>query len=89
MVISRRQHAALQQRLDETLDTPVRVALAMCYGNPSIGAGLAELRDAGATRVLVLPLYPQYSGDIECRDFRCRDRRTAWLARRAGTALYQ
>jgi ferrochelatase len=61
LVISRRQHAALQAALDARLDTPVRVALAMCYGNPSIPAGLAELRDAGVRRVLVLPLYPQYS----------------------------
>jgi ferrochelatase len=61
LVVSRRQHAALQQALDTRLGVPVRVALAMCYGNPSIPAGLAELRDAGVRRVLVLPLYPQYS----------------------------
>lgn len=61
LVISRRQHAALQAALDARLDVPVRVALAMCYGNPSIAAGLAELREAGVRRVLVLPLYPQYS----------------------------
>jgi ferrochelatase len=61
LVISRRQHAALQQALDARLDVPVRVALAMCYGKPSIAAGLAELREAGVRRVLVLPLYPQYS----------------------------
>jgi ferrochelatase len=61
MVISRRQHAALQDRLDEKLESQVKVALAMCYGSPSIAHGLAELRDAGVRRVLVLPLYPQYS----------------------------
>jgi len=35
--------------------------LAMRYGNPSIASGLARLRRRGATHVLVLPLYPQYS----------------------------
>ncbi len=33
----------------------------MTYGNPSIGHALDELRAAGATRIVVLPLYPQYS----------------------------
>ena len=40
----------------------VLVRHAMRYGNPGIAAGLDELRAAGVTRVLVLPLYPQYSG---------------------------
>jgi ferrochelatase len=61
LVISEQQRAALQSALDEALPGPVSVALAMRYGNPSIAAGLAELREAGARRVLVLPLYPQYS----------------------------
>ena len=61
MVISRKQHAALQARLDAQGGPPVKVALAMRYGQPSIAAGLQELCDAGAKRVLVLPLYPQYS----------------------------
>jgi ferrochelatase len=61
LVISKQQQAALQQQLSDTLPGPVHVALAMRYGNPSIATGLAELREAGARRVLVLPLYPQYS----------------------------
>ena len=40
----------------------VTVRWAMRYGSPSIGSVLDELRAQGATRVLVLPLYPQYSG---------------------------
>jgi protoporphyrin/coproporphyrin ferrochelatase len=35
---------------------------AMRYGAPSIPTVLQELKQAGADRVLVLPLYPQYSG---------------------------
>jgi ferrochelatase len=40
----------------------VQVAYAMRYGNPSIPAQLDALKAAGATRILVLPCYPQYSG---------------------------
>jgi ferrochelatase len=39
----------------------VEVELAMRYGNPSIEAGLEKLRDKGITRIIVFPLYPQYS----------------------------
>ena len=34
----------------------------MTYGSPSVAAGLDKLDAAGARRVIVLPLYPQYSG---------------------------
>ena len=40
----------------------VVVRCAMRYGNPSVASVLTELKDSGVTRVLVLPLYPQYSG---------------------------
>ena len=40
----------------------VTVRYAMRYGNPSIASVLDALKAQGATRVLVLPLYPQYSG---------------------------
>ena len=39
----------------------VTVRYAMRYGNPSIAHGLDELKAQGATRILILPLYPQYS----------------------------
>mgnify|MGYP000867474674 CR=1 FL=1 len=37
------------------------VALAMRYGEPSIPAAIEGLRASGATKLLVLPLYPQYA----------------------------
>jgi ferrochelatase len=40
----------------------VRVLPAMRYGQPAIGAQLQALHHEGVRRVLVLPLYPQYSG---------------------------
>jgi ferrochelatase len=38
-----------------------QVELAMRYGEPSIPSAIDRLRAAGATKLLVLPLYPQYS----------------------------
>lgn len=38
------------------------VRAAMRYGQPSIQSGLVELRDLNCTKILVLPLYPQYAG---------------------------
>ncbi len=40
----------------------VTVRYAMRYGNPSIASQLDALKAEGASRVLVLPAYPQYSG---------------------------
>ena len=62
VAISRRQAAALQPLLEQRCQGPVHVALGMRYGQPSIAAALRQLRDAGARRIVVLPLYPQHSG---------------------------
>lgn len=40
----------------------VTVRYAMRYGNPSIASVMDELKAQGATRVLIVPAYPQYSG---------------------------
>jgi ferrochelatase len=61
LTISRRQHKALAAELAKRFGCEVPVALGMRYGNPSIKTALEELRDAGARRILVLPMYPQYS----------------------------
>ncbi|AMN45639.1 ferrochelatase [Steroidobacter denitrificans] len=37
------------------------LALGMSYGSPSIPQALMQLRNAGVRRLIVLPLYPQYS----------------------------
>ncbi|WP_428622896.1 ferrochelatase [Sedimenticola sp.] len=69
LVISRAITDALQQRLDERLDSPAKVVLAMRYGSPSIEDGLETLRQANAQRILVLPLYPQYSATTTASTF--------------------
>ena len=58
LAISQAQH----RRLAEVMGPDIRVELAMRYGRPAIASGLEALRRAGARRILVLPLYPQYSG---------------------------
>lgn len=69
LAIGRRQQAALQALLAKRGRGPVKVALGMRYGNPSISRALAELRAAGARRVLLLPLYPQYSAATTASTF--------------------
>ncbi len=54
--ITRRQTEAMQAALGPDL----RVAHAMRYGNPSIGATLDGLFAVGCRRILIAPLYPQY-----------------------------
>jgi ferrochelatase len=53
--------AKLQESLREQRPGPISVACAMRYGKPAIGAALRELAASGARRLLVLPLFPQYS----------------------------
>ncbi|MEE9142913.1 MAG: ferrochelatase [Gammaproteobacteria bacterium] len=53
---------SVSDALDRALGFEVPLALGMRYGNPSIPQALAELSDKGAERIIVLPLYPQYSG---------------------------
>ncbi|MGO4504343.1 MULTISPECIES: ferrochelatase [unclassified Dyella] len=53
--------ARLQDKLSETCAEPVRVALAMRYGQPSVPAQIERLQREGVRHLLVLPLYPQYS----------------------------
>ncbi|MCP4077041.1 MAG: ferrochelatase [Gammaproteobacteria bacterium] len=52
----------LSERLTEKLGDSCTTVLAMRYGNPTIRQGMETLQSAGAQRIIVLPLYPQYSG---------------------------
>lgn len=56
MVYSKRQVEKLRKRVD------MPVELGMTYGNPSLQAGVEALLAQGVEEVIVLPLYPQYSG---------------------------
>ncbi|NVD07228.1 ferrochelatase [Vibrio sp. JPW-9-11-11] len=56
MVYSKRQ----AEKLQALIDMPVE--LGMTYGNPSLQTGLEALVAQGVEDIIVLPLYPQYSG---------------------------
>jgi ferrochelatase len=70
--------AAMQDRLPG-----LRVAWAMRYGNPAMAATVAALRADGVRRIVVLPLYPQYSTTTTASVTDVVER----VAREAGDAL--
>jgi len=51
----------MQEQLARRLSGSVYVELAMSYGEPSISGALQKLFEKYVRRVIVLPLYPQYS----------------------------
>lgn len=66
---------ALQDELNKR-GRQVEVVWAMRYGNPSMVEALRDLRDRGFSRIVVLPMYPQYSAatsgtvfDVIAREF--------------------
>lgn len=68
--ISERQAASLQLKLNRKYgDKHCIVELGMTYGNPSIPAAMQKLKQAGCTKMVVLPLYPQYSGSTTAASF--------------------
>lgn len=66
---TQRQCAALQAKLDDLLPGPVRVEAGMRYGSPALAEALHKLSEAGARRILLLPLYPQYSASTIASTF--------------------
>jgi len=52
---------ALCEGLQNLLADNAKVRLAMRYGEPDIRSRLVSLRDEGVRKLIVLPLYPQYS----------------------------
>lgn len=60
-VHTEKQAALLQGYLGERSKAPFVVEYAMRYGQPSIPAVMRKLAEQGCRRLLVVPLYPQYS----------------------------
>ena len=55
-------HSQAQTRgLQERLGTAYRVVLGMRYGEPSIARAVQSLEQEGVERILVFPMYPQFS----------------------------
>lgn len=62
LVTSQAQAEGVRSRLAARAGRPVVAAVAMRYGNPSTAAAVEALIEAGADRIIALPMYPQYAG---------------------------
>jgi ferrochelatase len=60
-VHTERQAKLLRGYLGQSGQGGVVIEWAMRYGEPSVAGALDRLKSAGCTRILVMPLYPQYS----------------------------
>ena len=69
----------IEDKLSARLSGAVHVEVGMSYGNPSIESALAKLHANFVRRIVVLPLYPQYSGTTTASVF---DAVTRILSRR-------
>lgn len=67
--ISKKQADAIQQYFDQYDGKNFYIELAMRYGLPSIADGLEALRRANARKIIILPLYPQYSATTTASTF--------------------
>lgn len=62
LACSQQLRAALAAELAQRIIAPLSVELAMLYARPTVPEALERLREAGANRLLVVPLFPQYCG---------------------------
>ncbi|MBS0359300.1 MAG: ferrochelatase, partial [Proteobacteria bacterium] len=68
-VITEQQANGLQKILQEKYGDKIIVAYAMRYGTPSIEEQLCYLKKQSIKRLIVLPLYPQYSATTTASTF--------------------
>lgn len=73
-----RQATMLRGYLGERTRERIEVEWAMRYGAPTVEAGLSALKSRGCDRIVVVPLYPQYSASTTASVF---DATAAALAR--------
>ena len=69
LCISQQQAEEISKHLAEEGNDGIKLELAMRYGKPSIADGLAALKEQGVRKILVLPLYPQYSATTTASTF--------------------
>jgi ferrochelatase len=62
MTITKGQAAKLAAALADSYGDRVMVDYAMRYGNPSTASKVRAMVEAGCSRILFFPLYPQYAG---------------------------
>jgi len=59
----------LALKVAEQLGDDYVVEVAMRYGNPSVASKIGALHQAGVRRIVVIPMYPQYSGSTNGSTF--------------------
>lgn len=69
LVYSQRLVRRLEEKLRADTGLHLAAALGMRYGQPSVREALGQLREAGADRFVVLPLYPQYAASTTASAF--------------------
>ncbi len=68
-VFTLRQAQMLKGFLGESMKAPLKFAVGMRYGNPSIAEAVQKLKEAHCDNILVLPLYPQYAASTTATAF--------------------
>ncbi|NVJ99988.1 MAG: ferrochelatase [Oceanospirillaceae bacterium] len=69
LIHTRNQATAIRERLQAEYGERVVVDFAMRYGNPSIESVLDKFQAQGVRKLVVLPLYPQYSASTSGSTF--------------------
>src|SRR5262245_34269788 len=62
VAISSKLRTELTRALAQQVSARLSIEMGMLYSPPSVADALARLREDGAKQLLVLPLFPQYSG---------------------------
>jgi ferrochelatase len=62
IALSNELRAELAAVLAQRMLAPFCIELGMLYSEPTVAGALERLRNSGAQRILVVPLYPQYCG---------------------------
>jgi len=61
LTITQRLREKLQNEIAERTSTPVQMEIGMRYGNPSIAEALGRMQKANVSKIVVFPMFPQYS----------------------------
>ncbi|MEY3038718.1 MAG: protoheme ferro-lyase [Pseudomonadota bacterium] len=69
LIHTKAQTEAVREKLQGEFGDRVVVEFAMRYGNPSIESVLDKMQAEGVRQLVVLPLYPQYSGSTTASTF--------------------
>lgn len=66
---TKNQAGGVEKALKQRWGSDIEVTFAMRYGNPAVSKGIDELIQKGVRKLLILPLYPQYSGSTSASTF--------------------